>query len=194
LWTIGYKRKNKLVEEFVEYLEEKRIDALAFKKGDADLFVVWENEFMQMHPKSFTSQKLYLINNIRRQYLLPEDRVKQPVKKVKLAAKKPLVVKPKPVSEEGKDMVKPVLKPKIAETVDSLKKKIDTVAPKTPVVKASSLKPEIGIKKPVIKPKITGNVKEVTAEQRPNKKVLAPKIPVKGSALRPKIMIKKEED
>ncbi len=63
------------MDEFVDYLEGKRIDAIIFLAKEPILYKEWEGEFLQMHPKSFTSQKLYLINNIRRLYLLPEDRV-----------------------------------------------------------------------------------------------------------------------
>lgn len=36
------------------------------------LFNSWKSEFEQMHPNSFTVQKLNLINPIRRKYLLTE--------------------------------------------------------------------------------------------------------------------------
>jgi hypothetical protein len=149
------------VGEFIEYLEGKRIDASVFKIKDAELFTTWEREFMQMHPKSFTSQKLYLINNIRRLYLLPEDKVKAPVKKAKAkavlpGAKKAIVAKPT------------IAKPKVAGEV------------KKPVVK-----PKIGVAKPVIKPKVSTN------EGEPKKQLAKPKMPIKKPALlKPKIAVK----
>ena len=63
------------MEEFVAYLEGKRIDSIAFRENEEELFKKWETMFLQVSPKSFTAQKLYLINNIRRVYRLPEDRV-----------------------------------------------------------------------------------------------------------------------
>jgi hypothetical protein len=57
---------------FEEYLIAKKIDAAAFKKAEPARWNEWENEFVQVHPNSFTSQKLYLINPIRRKYPLQE--------------------------------------------------------------------------------------------------------------------------
>jgi hypothetical protein len=56
---------------FQEYLVSKKIDAKAFSAAEPALFAAWESEFGQMHPNSFTVQKLNLINPIRRKYLLP---------------------------------------------------------------------------------------------------------------------------
>ncbi|BDD02753.1 hypothetical protein [Aureibacter tunicatorum] len=59
---------------FEEYLASKKIDSVKFKKDDSALWHEFENHFEQMHPKSFTAQKLYLINNLRRKYTLtPQD-------------------------------------------------------------------------------------------------------------------------
>jgi hypothetical protein len=55
---------------FQEYLVSKKIDAKAFSAAEPALFTAWESEFGQMHPNSFTVQKLNLINPIRRKYLL----------------------------------------------------------------------------------------------------------------------------
>jgi len=55
---------------FEEYLISKKIDSSAFKMSEP---VVWEKFkllFDQMHPNSFTMQKLNLINGIRRKYTL----------------------------------------------------------------------------------------------------------------------------
>jgi hypothetical protein len=58
---------------FQEYLVSKKIDAKAFSAAEPAVFNVWEREFEQMHPNSFTIQKLNLINPIRRKYQLPLD-------------------------------------------------------------------------------------------------------------------------
>jgi hypothetical protein len=55
---------------FETYLISKRIDSAAFRKAEPELWNIWENEFEQMHPESFTMQKLNLINPIRRKYTL----------------------------------------------------------------------------------------------------------------------------
>ena len=176
------------MKEFIEYLEGKRIDGEAFEKDDFVLFAKWESEFMQMHVKSFTSQKLYLINNIRRQYLLPEDRVKQPVKKVKVPTKVAVASKVKLGSHKEKSSIKPkinlgkpIIKKPIVKTSVSDEGNVDGVK------KASlSLKPKIGLKKPLIQPKI--QEKESTEDSGTVKKVVIKKSPI----LKPKI--KKADD
>src|SRR6187399_641142 len=57
---------------FEDYLISKKIDAPTFQQAEPQLFKSWKIEFEQIHPNSFTVQKLYLINPIRRKYLLKE--------------------------------------------------------------------------------------------------------------------------
>ena len=60
--------------DFEAYLISKKIDSAEFLKAEPDAWKNWKIEFDQMHPASFTAQKLYLINPIRRKYLLkPRD-------------------------------------------------------------------------------------------------------------------------
>lgn len=58
---------------FEEYLKSKKIDSSAFRLGEPDIWESWKAEFEQISPISFTAQKLYLINPIRRKYLLPSS-------------------------------------------------------------------------------------------------------------------------
>jgi hypothetical protein len=60
---------------FEEYLKGKNIDSAAFRAGEEKLWLQWKDEFEQMHPSSFTVQKLNLINPIRRKYILKSDPV-----------------------------------------------------------------------------------------------------------------------
>ncbi|MCD8538688.1 MAG: hypothetical protein LRY55_02220 [Leadbetterella sp.] len=53
---------------FSEYLVAKKIDAGRFKTAESELFREWEEEFVQMHPESFTVRKRYKINPLRRKY------------------------------------------------------------------------------------------------------------------------------
>ena len=57
---------------FEEYLIEKKIDSREFKANEPDRWQEWALLFEQVSPASFTSQKLYLINPIRRKYHLQE--------------------------------------------------------------------------------------------------------------------------
>jgi hypothetical protein len=58
--------------EFDEYLKSKKIDANIFEQEDTSRFKEWRELFTTMHPESFTAQKKFLINEIRRRYLLTE--------------------------------------------------------------------------------------------------------------------------
>lgn len=87
---------------FEEYLTAKKIDSKDFYSNERNLWESWKSEFQQMHPNSFTAQKLYLINPIRRKYPLREATPE----------------KSEPLPETGKTAkpvikaVKPVFKPK----------------------------------------------------------------------------------
>jgi hypothetical protein len=56
--------------DFEAYLISKKIDTVAFAKAERELWQSWKTEFEQIHPNSFTAQKLYLINPLRRKYHL----------------------------------------------------------------------------------------------------------------------------
>jgi hypothetical protein len=77
---------------FASYLKSKKIDSKAFYNGQKETFESWKREFDQMHPNSFTQQKLFLINSIRREYPLVE---KAETGEVKKPAMRPKINKPK---------------------------------------------------------------------------------------------------
>ncbi len=81
--------------DFIEYLKSKKIDPIRFKDEHPDQYVEWFTVFNQVHPESFTQQKLFLINNLRRKYTLKveEEDKKQPTPKMMKPKMKPL--KPK---------------------------------------------------------------------------------------------------
>ncbi|WP_420577087.1 hypothetical protein [Ekhidna sp.] len=65
--------------KFEEYLRGKKIDPDKFKAGEQEQYVKLKRIFDQVHPNSFTQQKLFLINKIRRTYQLKEKlEVKKP--------------------------------------------------------------------------------------------------------------------
>ena len=90
---------------FEEYLTGKNIDSEAFRKAEEKLWMEWKSEFEQMHPNSFTVQKLNLINPVRRKYIL-KSKPEAPSKiETDTSSLNPQVPeKPKPA--------KPVFKPK----------------------------------------------------------------------------------
>lgn len=53
---------------FENYLSVKKIDSESFKKAEPELWEKWKVLFEQIHPESFTAQKLFLINAVRRRY------------------------------------------------------------------------------------------------------------------------------
>jgi hypothetical protein len=61
---------------FEEYLHEKMIDSEEFKRRDEGRWHAWEAEFNAMSEASFTAQKLYLINPLRRRFHLKPENVK----------------------------------------------------------------------------------------------------------------------
>ncbi|MFN6946101.1 MAG: hypothetical protein ACK4ND_14220 [Cytophagaceae bacterium] len=77
---------------FQEYCKSKKIDVVAFQKGSPEQFREWRQLFDQVHPDSFTEQKKFLINAVRRKYLFrEEEKLDQPVERKTV---KP-VIKPK---------------------------------------------------------------------------------------------------
>lgn len=104
---------------FQEYLISKKIDTTSFKLNEPKLCAQFNFEFDQMHPKSFTAQKLFLINGIRRAHPLKDtDKVdakaegairteKNKVSKPKIAVKRPV---PKVIVSTKPKMSKPVIK------------------------------------------------------------------------------------
>lgn len=56
--------------DFKTYLMSKKIDSTAFESAEPEVWLAWQSDFDQMHPASFTVQKLNLINPIRRKYPL----------------------------------------------------------------------------------------------------------------------------
>jgi len=58
---------------FEAYLISKKIDSATFLKAEPEVWRTWSSEFEHLHPSSFTAQKLYLINPIRRKYPLKQE-------------------------------------------------------------------------------------------------------------------------
>lgn len=71
---------------FEEFLKSKKIDPIKFLKAEEDQFDQLRILYDQVHPNSFTQQKLFLINSIRRKYVLEETVITEstaPTKKIK---------------------------------------------------------------------------------------------------------------
>lgn len=90
---------------FTEYLISKKINEAAFQKSEPALFLAWKTEFEQIHPNSFTVQKLNLINPIRRKYTLSLEEAEKlkPVEKPKPVVK---VAIPRPAAPKTAEETK----------------------------------------------------------------------------------------
>ncbi len=77
---------------FDDYLVKKKIDPETFREGESSQYDGFKILFDQVHPDSFTAQKLFLINKIRRAYPLKalesEKEVKKPMMRPKIARPK----------------------------------------------------------------------------------------------------------
>jgi hypothetical protein len=105
---------------FEDYLISKKIASQDFYAAEKNLWEQWRIEFEQMHPNSFTIQKLNLINPIRRKYPLKEvpkkempkeeTAVNKPVEKSSTSAETPTSTEAKPAVPKAAP--RPVFKPK----------------------------------------------------------------------------------
>lgn len=59
-------------QSFEMYLKSKKIDSKLFKQVEPKMWASWKKDFDEMHPNSFTVQKLNLINPVRRKYPLKD--------------------------------------------------------------------------------------------------------------------------
>jgi len=88
---------------FDEYLISKKIDSSVFKTAEPARWHEWNTIFVELNPASFTAQKLYLINPIRRKYPLKSEAIQIPEK-------------PNPIStsdDQKPAAAKPVFRPKM---------------------------------------------------------------------------------
>lgn len=61
------------MDSLEEYIIKKKIDPESFRQAEPDRWNEWSILFEQMHPVSFTAQKLFLINRLRRRFPLQEQ-------------------------------------------------------------------------------------------------------------------------
>lgn len=58
---------------FEGYLENKKINAEIFRLAEPERYESLKTIFEQVHPESFTNQKKFLINDLRRKYTLKRE-------------------------------------------------------------------------------------------------------------------------
>jgi hypothetical protein len=95
--------------DFDIYLAEKKIDSQAFKTAEPEKWQRFRVLFEQMHPASFTTQKKFLINDLRRLYPVKTvqpapveaSSTEEPTKAVRpMVRRAPVIKKPEAGSEE----------------------------------------------------------------------------------------------
>ena len=115
--------------DFEAYLHSKKIDSAQFQKHEPALWESWQKEFVQINPTSFTAQKLYLINPIRRKYhynVEPARPAIEPAKPVIPSTESP---QPPPSSDTVKpetEPAKPAAKPAVPRPVFKPKPKLNS--------------------------------------------------------------------
>jgi hypothetical protein len=94
--------------DFEIYLAEKKIDSQAFKSGQPEKWQSFKWLFEQVHPGSFTVQKKFLLNDLRRLYpakavepVAAEIKAEEPKKAARPVVRRaPVIKKPETSSEE----------------------------------------------------------------------------------------------
>jgi hypothetical protein len=190
------------METFETYCQSKKIDPVAFKVKESLLFETLAQRFNLMHPSSFTAQKLFLINQLRRKYLFvatetetPQEQKSVPsenkeleiphvVAKPKIGMPKMAIIPKTDVAETSlnvaiKPSLKPIIKPKLPSTSNL---EDDTV---------NSQKTQPNLTKPIMARPIIE--KPVTDEEKVSLENLEAPKKAPNLALKPKIPIKKKE-
>jgi hypothetical protein len=167
-------------QEFEDYLRKKKIDPEAFRMNEPETYVSFRDQFLHIHPDSFTMQKLYLINLLRRKYYF-QNEVAAPAGSVKAKAK-PVVRKPSSAGKatESSKASKPLVKPKTSKPV---------VPPKGKAEEEQASSSTETTKKPKVKPKIRPKVKSKTTdtEETKKEKTSRTKPVIKKPVMKPKI-------
>jgi len=65
-----YALLTKIMISFEEYLIQKKINSKTWQSAESEKWQSFKTLFEQVHPDSFTAQKKFLINDLRRMYPL----------------------------------------------------------------------------------------------------------------------------
>ncbi|HEY8937910.1 MAG TPA: hypothetical protein VIM65_21960 [Cyclobacteriaceae bacterium] len=126
---------------FTDYLIRKKIDEEAFQKAEPALFENWKTEFEQMHPNSFTAQKLYLINPLRRKYTLPLQVIEKPKPAEKKIEAQPVQSNQQNVADVKNDDT--IKKDEVTKTEETESKPAPPPSPAKPARPVFKPKPKI---------------------------------------------------
>ena len=169
------------MNDFEEYCITKKIDPARFQSDDAVLWNSLKSLFDQVHPKSFTQQKLFIINNLRRTYLIPTVAVPK-IPKAPLTPKAvvaPSIKSPEIILNDETHLIpqeeapkkpafKPVFKKPVVENTAEITE--GELVPEKP--KPAGFKPVM--KKPVIQPEIPVDNNSSEATEAPKQQAFKP--------------------
>jgi|GEM_PF-162421 len=172
---------------FEEYLISKKIDSAAFRQQESGRWEAYKDIFEQVHPESFTTQKKFMINDLRRQYLLKEAPAAVPEisgKPVARPVMKPVMPKPaistpeqiasseteKPTPPEDavtKKAARPVMRPTVkkAPSEETENQEVASNTDQPPLVEKPT-KPARPVIKPVIKKPVSENPPQTSDEEK----------------------------
>ncbi|MDJ1502374.1 hypothetical protein [Xanthocytophaga agilis] len=138
---------------FEEYLTGKKIDSAAFQNKETKRWEEYKTIFEQVHPESFTTQKKFVINDLRRQYHLKELTIQTDT------------------ATEKKSGTKPVIKPAVSKPAENkiIETEILVTKPVTDEDNAFEKSADTSVKKPS-KPVMRPVVKKVESETNDNTK------------------------
>ena len=153
---------------FEEYLTGKKIDSAAFRRQEPQRWEEYRLIFEQVHPESFTTQKKFVINDLRRLYHSPET--------VAASAAGQAVQSARPV-------MRPAVKPVAAQTAENTEPPVENGTPEAEAAK----KPARPVMRPVVKKPVaeaetplteppTANAEEPPAVEAVPKKPVRPVI------------------
>ncbi|MDJ1491504.1 hypothetical protein QNI19_01100 [Cytophagaceae bacterium DM2B3-1] len=178
---------------FEEYLIGKKIDSEAFQRQEHKRWKDYKNIFEQVHPESFTTQKKFVINDLRRQYHLKESTVQidivtekksgaKPVMKPAvskpienkiqetegeepIATKEPVAEKPAdmPVKKPGKPVMRPVVKKVESGTVDKIETDANTNVSEEKPLSSETISQKPA--RPIIKPVLKKPASDVSESE-----------------------------
>lgn len=60
-------------DDFDQYLKAKKINPVRFREGMNSRYLEFLDVFKSVSPASFTAQKLFWLNRLRREFPLPAD-------------------------------------------------------------------------------------------------------------------------
>ncbi|MCU0354416.1 MAG: hypothetical protein MUD08_11875 [Cytophagales bacterium] len=165
---------------FEEYLTDKKIDSAAFRRREPQRWEEYRLVFEQVHPESFTTQKKFVINDLRRLYHLAET--------------PPAAAPAGQPAQPARPVMRPAVKPVVAQTAENTEPPVENGTPETEAAK----KPARPVMRPVVK-KPAAEAETPAAPEPPPANTGEPPIPADTAPKKParpviRPVVKKREE